>query len=175
MGVGLRGFFFGFHFTSSGSLLVGMFAWSILGQLGIVAPQGNTYQSLKEFLGTAAVVLLIGGGHLLGGTGILFTFRSTFDRAAQVVTVRSGWLGLRRRRRQLSDFQNVEIIPCESGLFGLRPPRSEAWYDLALRDHQGSHLIVGQVSRSRDLARTVGEEMAEFVHLPCVDDPQSIR
>lgn len=169
-GGGLPGLCFGLLFTSSGSLLIGMFAWSILGQPGIVAPQGSPYQSLQEFLGTAAVILLIGGGHLLGGTVILLTLRSTFDRAAQVVTVRSGWLGLRRQRRQLSEFQNVEIIHCERGRFGLRPPPGESWYDLALRDHQGSLLVVGQVTRSRDLARAVGEEMAAFVHLPFLDE-----
>lgn len=171
MGVGLPGLFFGFLFTSSGLLCVGGAAWSVMVQLGIVVVQGNVNQPLNEFLLGAGGLLLIGGAHFLCGTVLLITLRSTFDRAAHVVTVRSGWLGLRRQHRYFSEFQNVEILPCTPGFFG--PPRNEPWFDLTLRDHQGSHLVVGQVSRSRDVARTVGEEMAEFAYLPYVDAPQS--
>jgi len=100
---------------------------------------------------------------------LLFTLRTAFDRAAGTVTVRAGWMGLRRTQRWLSDFRDVTIVPGDvTGYSGIRSLSARPLFDVVLRDEHDRHLVIGHVTLSPELAQIVRQEIADFVHLPFV-------
>jgi hypothetical protein len=153
---------FGLLFSSTGLIVLGIGGWSVLILLGALPPQDGKQLPIVEWLLQILVLLAIGGGHFIGGSILLWTLRTTLDRARDRVIVRSGWLGLRCQRRRLSEFTTVTILP-GSSIFDTR--RRDSLFDIALRDESGAVLVVGQVSRSQDLARTVVAEISQFMHL----------
>jgi hypothetical protein len=159
-GPGIGGALFGFLFSSSGLLGLVAWGWGFLSLIGALPPPQGNQLPIGESLLVSLVVLAIGGGHFFIGCLLLWTLRSTLDRARDLVVVRSGWLGWRRDRRRLSEFKAVTVLPA-SALFA-----NEPWFHIALNDEAGAPLIVGRVTRSYDLARTVVDEISYFTHLP---------
>jgi len=89
----------------------------------------------------------------------------TLDRARDLVTVRSGWLGLRRQRRRLSEFNAMTTFPAERALVRRGVIPYVPWFDVALRDGRGKCLVIGKVSRSWQLAQDVAKQIAHFTRL----------
>ena len=159
-GGGLPGALFGIVFTASGLFVLCALGWTVLELFGIVQSQENPDRSIGEYVLCIFALLAIGGGHLAGGTVLLWTLRTTLDRARDLVVVRSGWLGCRCRRRRLSEFQSVAVLPGRH----LSDPEL---FDIALlNDTTGESLIVGYVSRSYDLALSFADEISEFTKMP---------
>lgn len=161
-GLPLVGLPLGVLFTTAG--LLGMVV-SVLGALsatGIIPwPETSPGQALWKTLLGCLGGLALGATLLLCGTALLWTLRTTFDRGRDLVVVRSGWLGLRCRRRRLSEFRAVTIRPHVGDLAWSAPE-----FDVALSDDRGACLVIGWVTLSSGLARKFAREIADFIHLP---------
>lgn len=161
-GLPLIGLPFGILFTAGGVLgLLGAIV-GVLAGIGVISwPEAPPGQPLWETLLACLGAFAVGAGVLLGGTILLLTLRVTFDRARDLVVVRSGWLGLRCRRRRLSEFRAVTIRPHVGALAWSAPE-----FDVALSDDRGACLVIGWVTLSSGLARKFAREIADFIHLP---------
>lgn len=150
-GGGVIGFVFGLVFSSSGVLVLLALALNF---------RTIAELSLRDRLVAVVGMLLLGAAHLAVGTHLLSTLRATFDRARNVVTISSGWLGIRRRRENLAKFRRV-IAPQDPATASSRV----TCYDVALEDQQGRVVVVGHVTQSHALAREVAAEVAKFTEL----------
>jgi hypothetical protein len=163
-GGGIFGFLFGLLFTVTGAfvLLYGVPATIVSVFNSPAVPQQPVWKTLLAIAG----VLIIGIGHFGCGTLLLAnTFRTTFDRAHDGVMVRTGWMGVRCKRRSLSEFQRVLVVPRADHTCNVQP--NDPTFDIVLDTDAGSGLLVGRVSRSSALASEVAAEIAEFTGLPC--------
>ncbi len=159
-GAGFIGLAFGMMFTFTGVITLYAACLTALGAVGLLpAPAQNTNSISQSLLGTGAL-LLMGGGHLLCGTLLLFTLRSKFDRFRDIVIVRSGWLGLWRAQQRLSDFVSVSVLP---STHWIQRTHYAPCFDIALERPNGSFLVVGVVSMSHELAKEVATEVRDFV------------
>jgi hypothetical protein len=147
------GFIFGLVFSSCGVLV--FLALAINFRTIVFAEQ-----PLMSRLAAGTGMLFLGAVHLAVGSYVLCTLRATFDRARNIVTVRSGWLGIRRRREELSKFQRVVVCQDQATVNS-----RVACYDVALADEQGQVVVVGRVTRSDALAHEVADEIANFTGL----------
>jgi hypothetical protein len=181
-GSGIAGILFGVIFSGTGLLVLAGLGYMLLGTLGVVPPHGNlnpdempNWKLVLCYLG----VIAIAGVHLFFGTLLLcLTNRVTIDRVNKTVNRRTGWLGLRCERRQLTEFQAVGIVAnipasenakntCEeSAAFKLN-----ASYTIELQGSSVLPLPLGKVTRSYELAQDVANEVAQFTHKPICKAP----
>src|SRR6516165_394860 len=85
----------GLVFSAGGLLVLCACGWIVLAFIGIV-PESNQNRSAgfaDNLIGILAT-LVLGSCHLFCGSYLLWTLRVTLDRTRDLVTVRSGWLGL---------------------------------------------------------------------------------
>lgn len=149
---------FGTVFSSSGLLMLVVVGRVLLSDLGVWPLPDVTAED--EALGKMAAVLgglwALAAGHLAGGTLLLWTLRTTFDRRSGMVRVRTGWLGLRCRREELSAYDRVIVGPSPSG---------ESRFEIVLDGGSARPLVVGFVTLSHSLALEVAAEIARFTGL----------
>lgn len=157
-GDGVFAILFGLLFSTTGLFTFYAFGWLLLSVLGVlrtgaanIAQESVTGQTIG-----VGSMLFLGVAHFTIGTLLLFTLRVTFDRARDLVTVRSGWLGLRRRKEKLSLFQRVVVQPVDG---------HGDLYDIVLEGDSRRSAVVARVTRSHDLAREVAAEIAAFTGL----------
>lgn len=157
-GASLIGLGFGTLFTASGCLVLYVLCRTSLELMGLI-PQGFVVpgQSVLSYVMGFGAMLLIGGGHLFGGTMCLWTLRAHFDRSRGTVVVRSGWLGLWAVREHLAHFVRVSVILDERNWWMVPD------YKIALERSDGSFLVVGTVTMSPELAKDVAAEVNGFV------------
>lgn len=160
-GGGIIAFIFGLVFSTAGLICVYVFGWLLLSILGVVSTGASTIanESIFNQLFGLGGMLFLSLGHFVTGTLLLFTLRATFDRARDLVIVRSGWLGLWRRTDRLSLFQRVIVATPRGGYL------TRDLYDIALEGEPRRVVVVARVSLSRNLAYEVAAEIAEFTGL----------
>lgn len=161
-GGGLWACAFGAVFTSSGLFMFVVFGRVLLSDLGMW-PLPDVTAADEPFWKTTAVLaglLALAVAHLACGTLLLWTLRTTFDRRRGTVRVRTGWLGLRCRREELSAFNRVIVCPNERPTGG----SNNSYFDIVL-DGESRPLVVGFVTLSHPLALEVAAEIAQFTGL----------
>ena len=160
-GGGITVFIFGLVFSTAGLFCFYMLGWLLLSILGVVSTGASTIANESIFSQLVALggMLALGAAHLTAGTLLLLTLIATFDRAHDAVVVRSGWLGLRRRKERISHFQRVLVRPPD-GRYSTRD-----LYDIVLEGETRQLVVVAQVTRSHALACEVAAEIAVFTGL----------
>ena len=158
---------FGVLFSATGILMVIVILQTGLGIIGLAAPPpGVVAQPIWQTLLGGALVLIIAASHLGFGVVLLLCLSTTFDRARGTVTVRSGWMGLRRQSLPLSTFQRVCILPSTHFFSWIgRQSGKSSYFDIVLLATNKSPLVVGIVTQSRDLAHQVVNEICGFTTL----------
>lgn len=161
-GGGIWGLLFGLAFSCAGLLCLYMFGRLLLSALGLMRPDSADFiqEPISSHLFAIAAMFILGAGHVACGTLLLWTLRTTFDRARDTVTVRSGWLGLHRRNERLSSFQRVLVYPVVE-----RFPTRDSLFDIVLEGDPRHRLVVARVTRSHALAGEVATEIAGFTGL----------
>lgn len=155
------GLLFGLLFSMTGLLGLYVFGWLLLSVVGVL-PTGAAriaQDPVAKQLFAVGGLLVLAIAHLWAGALLLWTLRVTFDPARDAVVIRSGWLGLRRRKERLSHFQRVLVRPPE----GRYPTRDV--YDIVLEGEPRRLVVVAQATRSLALAREVVAEIAAFTGL----------
>lgn len=162
-GGGIVGLFFGSLFSLSGLLVIGLTLATVLDlQVPYVISVPNDANRGSVFV--LLIGLLLGGGHLTGGSLMLSTLRCTIDRRRQTVTVRSGWLGRWKKTAVLTDFDRVMVFPSAR-----YKSQSIQAFDIVLagkRDRCDNYLTVGFATVKSEGAEEMTLEISKFSGLP---------
>lgn len=151
---------FGLVFSLAGLYLIAAAIWTALSFFGTAA--GYDGLDFIDALLRVVGLLVFGSAFVIAGSILLWTLRSTLDRARDLIVVRSGYLGLRHYQRHLSEFRSIDVRPG-------RKPRGACGrdeFEIVLRDAGGAEMVVGYASGSLGPARDVADDIAEFTKLP---------
>lgn len=165
-GAGVIGLAFGGLFSLTGIMAGYVAIGSAFILLSVLpGPQDEVYANQPFWRSLLAVVAvaLLSIGHLSAGSLMLSTLRCTMDGIRKTVTVRSGWLGIRKVVCNLSDFEHVTIFPSTRWVHRISGAPA---FDIALASSEGPRLVIGFATQSADLAREAAREVGQFLGLP---------
>jgi hypothetical protein len=164
-GPGLIGLVFGFVFSSTGILGIIAGVSAILICAGVLPSKDEDLlrqQVWWQTLLAIAGVFLIGIGHLFIGSLLLTTLRCTFDRVKKTVTIRTGWLGLRKVVMKWSDSDRVSVRQATGWPYrGSTDPR----FNIVLALSARGEFVVAYATRSPAIAQEVALEISQFTGL----------
>ena len=92
---------FGLFFTFTGGFTVCAFVRALFLE---------GFESISNLVAGIFVILLIGGGHMAGGTLLLLRDRVWLDNRTRSLLKITGWLGIKRRRMSLAAFDRVDVV-----------------------------------------------------------------
>lgn len=154
-------------FSSLGAFIIFHNLRTVLAAFGIFPlpqPSASATMGIGGWILTAVVTLLFTGVLYFFGWLLMQSLSVTFDREHQLVTVRSGWMGLYRRRLPLSTFQQVCIVPGAYFLL-MRMNGRDDNYDIVLTGANTQPVVIGFVTVSIELAEQVVHEVCDFTGL----------
>lgn len=145
----------GFLFLIAGCLVSYIAIRGGLELMGLVTPMDPKLadQSLWKSILAGVAAFGLGALFVFGGMAVMSLQMVTFDRSRNIVTVRSGWLGLHRERWSLSGVRRVCVLSTATS------------YDVILQGDDSQQLLVGSVSRSQAMAVQMADEIRQFIGL----------
>lgn len=151
---GPAAFPFGLLFTTTGAFCLYALVLNFI--------QGSN-KNMLSLIGASGLLLLIGGGHLVVGTLLLWRDRVTIDRRLQYLQLIKGWLGASRHRVSLVRPLTTTISIGSPRFMGLISCRKV--FQVFLMTHNEDVLQVG-FATTEQLAKQLEDEVRGFLELP---------